>query len=410
MDAALANVIAENFVTQEAADYLEARGLKTCKLIYGSALNEEAFDTKVIQPFLQEGGFEDAAKKAHKNTGDAVFVGAALMCVYRDARDAAAPPPQALMPLLPTYPTPVQQRPATTPTTLEAGDWKKRVEAFESFWTPRRKFPNNLLVGADKVLARMVHEFSTTRNFTPVELGEIIHIHHFTATGQVNMPATRRDALRPVGWIPGNSSEAPQLAFREAVADPRGFWQVTDALQAIKWAIVFAGWTEDDYVAGAWTDFFANMMRTRPGQLEAIKSFYHASACMLALKMRDGDPFATASADIIADRNEHQQFFDNFMPERKSSVGEDKGKGKGKGKRNDLRIHTAPRPYDQQPYTARSRSPGRPAAGASAPTAAAPTVETAAAPALGRPSPVPSAPRIARRRTSTATQFAGIGT
>ena len=54
---------------------------------------------------------------------------------------------------LPPQPPPP---PTRSPTALLPGEWCQRIDAFESSWTPRRKFPAYLLMGAEKFLAAMI--------------------------------------------------------------------------------------------------------------------------------------------------------------------------------------------------------------------------------------------------------------
>ena len=50
----------------------------------------------------------------------------------------------------------------------------------------KRRFPENMLAGAESVLARVWHEHTKTKAYTPITLGEILQKRLFTASGDVN--------------------------------------------------------------------------------------------------------------------------------------------------------------------------------------------------------------------------------
>ena len=49
-----------------------------------------------------------------------------------------------------------------------------------------RRFPENMLAGAESVLARVWREHTKTKAYTPISLGEILQKRLFTASGDVN--------------------------------------------------------------------------------------------------------------------------------------------------------------------------------------------------------------------------------
>ena len=62
------------------------------------------------------------------------------------------------------------------PKSLPAGVYSKLVEDYNSITIDgvRRTFPEKLLLGAEKVLARMYHEHHTSKLYTATPLGEIM--------------------------------------------------------------------------------------------------------------------------------------------------------------------------------------------------------------------------------------------
>ena len=52
-----------------------------------------------------------------------------------------------------------------------------------------RLFPSEILLGAEAVLARLLHEHTSSKHYTPLKLGEVLQARAYTASGQVNTMA-----------------------------------------------------------------------------------------------------------------------------------------------------------------------------------------------------------------------------
>ena len=295
-DMDFATFLRANSVDESAEEYLRKRGLSSSRLLTTAAEDEKEFVAVVVKPFID--GWEGPDKKVYKAPDDPIGTRAALVLAFREANLAARPPfppPPATTALALTAPPPAHDlRPKTS---LDKGEWRERIEAYESMWTPRRTFPKLMLVGAEHVLARMLDEAKGTREYTPLFLGEIVRARSFTATGDPNPDAIKfgmraRDAQSRAG---ASNSSVP---YSEDSFDVRGAWQVNDALEAVKWALVFAGWAPTDDAAAVWTNYFADLVRARPRDLEHVKSYYTACSWRLAFAMRGGTPFTAAVESI----------------------------------------------------------------------------------------------------------------
>ena len=313
MDAAFASLLLNGCgVTAHGRDYLEARGLTTAQIFMRCCGSEEQFVALVIQPFIDgwETG-EGDVKVMHKSPDDPLFTRGALCWARAEALKAEAPTPVAGLPaesalaVAPDPPAPPPPANPSPPKTLAVGEWQARINAYQAHWTPARSFPQKLLTGAEPILARMVHEQVVSRYFSPVALGEIVRIRTYTATGEINpliTAATNRHSMVPVAPAQGSGNRPVEHIWREQTWEVRGTQPVLDALEAIKWALVFAGWASDDAVAGAWTGYFATLIRKGRGDLEQIKAWYHACSWRLACAMREDVGFDAATKDIMEDR------------------------------------------------------------------------------------------------------------
>ena len=91
-----------------------------------------------------------------------------------------------------TTPTPAAT-PATTdkdtiPKTLPPGVYTQLIKDYNNITLDREKrtFPEKILLGADKVLARVYREHHASKHYTAVTLGEIMLQRVFTSLGTVN--------------------------------------------------------------------------------------------------------------------------------------------------------------------------------------------------------------------------------
>ena len=101
----------------------------------------------------------------------------------------AAPPP-----IGPTVPSVITLKDSEdkAPKALPPGIYADLVEAYNRVTIngQRRTFPEKLLLGAEKIIARMWHEHVKSKCYTGVKLGELLQHRHFTATGSVNNRVT----------------------------------------------------------------------------------------------------------------------------------------------------------------------------------------------------------------------------
>ena len=118
--------------------------------------------------------------------------------------------------------------------------------------------------------------------------------------------------------------------------DPRSEQLILDALEANRWAFVFVGFGTDE-VAKEWLDQFAKNLRMKRSP-EMCRDLYEAASLELALAMRGGESFTSATQAIIKDREWWMDWSTNWRPrvqKRKWSPGNSNDnkqyKGQGKG-------------------------------------------------------------------------------
>ena len=227
------------------------------------------------------------------------------------------------------------------PKVLPKGYWATVIQDFEKEVVAgqNRTFPSHQLVGAEEVLARMVHERQVSHLFTPVRLGEVISSRHFTPSGQVNP------------WAKGAEDRAERLSLgndgqfvkqQQPIPEPQRLLTVLDAFESIRWSMIFARWGQEHQV-NTLVDFFVNLTRDHPNKIPQIRE-YKKTSWDLAMHMRAGGTFGSGVDKIVQSPEKHDALArwippDQFKGKGKEGKGRDSkgggkeyGFGKGKGK------------------------------------------------------------------------------
>ena len=214
--------------------------------------------------------------------------------------------------LAPSTPPPASQPPAGTaagparPDQVDARapktfpQWAQRVDAYNAVLIDgqRRRFPELLLLGAETVLARLYHEHTVTKLYTPLQLGEILAVRTFAAGGSLNpLAIDRRTPASGTQALQATAGEAPQ---EESKWEPRSLIAILDGVDAARWAWILTGLTTE-HAAHDFADWFTNRLRQRPQSLEALKDYWLVMGWRTAMRMRSGLTFAEATQEIMAD-------------------------------------------------------------------------------------------------------------
>ena len=149
--------------------------------------------------------------------------------------------------------------PPKVPVKLPTGVWITAVTKYNKVQTggTDRSFPCNLLIGAEKVLARIHHEIHVSKNFTPTLLGEIMTSRAYTATGQINILAQKKSDKQEL------TLEDGQWVAQEPKSwDPNDLMAILDGLESIRWAwILFDMGNEAD--VNEYIEWFIRMAKDR---------------------------------------------------------------------------------------------------------------------------------------------------
>ena len=237
----------------------------------------------------------------------------------------------------PTAPTPPAAVTSTStgdtdrpPKTLAKNVWQNRIKEWESSYTPNRKFPTTLLIGAESILARMIWEHEN-KNYNLLQLGEIIQHRSFTSVGEINRLATK-DMDKCLEVQP----DLTLSARKPKIFEPSSTVAMLDALQAAKWAFVFCGYASEEdsekYIA-----FFEKQTKTHQQAPERVRDLWNSCYWRLAQDMRMSTSFAASTSAIMTDLGWVNDQL-NKKRDRSSEAAElrtpaTERKGKGKGRR-----------------------------------------------------------------------------
>jgi hypothetical protein len=321
-------------------DYLKARGIKAAAILANIARNPDELEARVIKPYLD--GITKEGITYHR-TDELDVYRACMQTAWETAVQLKNKPDTSAAPGsgAPTGPAPAQAAPPShkPPTHLPAGVWLAKITKWETSYNPRRSFPQETILGCERILARMLFELETSHQYTPLKLGEILSYKSLTAMGTPN-PLAAGSEKHKVLSLEGGELTAKEPDFR----DPQSQWALLDAFRSAQWIYIFTEYGSEE-VASRWTNFFTKMARARPNLLHQVRSTWDASGWRVAMAMRSGKTFEEATHAVMTDQIFIQEQLTTNMlqlrdvsnrttpgQKRKSSPSTPSSSAKGRGK------------------------------------------------------------------------------
>ena len=305
-----------------------------------------------------------------------VLTEATVLSAWDDAkqvRTSPAAPPLPATQMVPEGPAPVAAYSANhsvLSTTLRPGQLAEQVEKYESSWSPRRSFLVKMLLGAESVLARLLHEANSSRMFTPVGLGEILKNRAYAPNGQLNVLAQKKSEEKALGWR--RTGDTAELVEANNQYVPKTQWAIIDGLEAVKWAYTWAAYGPDE-VADMFIRPSVFFARQRPDELDGVRSLYEAASWELAILLMGVSTFDIAVSDVSSRTMWMREYLEDYrINNRRYSKGEGKGAKKGQSHHDRTRLsssrerhqrrafpRSSPRRSSPRSHRERSRSPPR---------------------------------------------------
>ena len=211
----------------------------------------------------------------------------------------------------------------TIPKTLPAGVYNQLVKDYNDVALngERREFPEKVLLGADKVLARMHHEHTVSKHYTAVTLGEIMSQRVFTALGTVNAARKKHDLDKRLVV-----DSKHQLVSKEPSDwDVRGLNMIQDGIDAVRWAWILIKFGTEKAV-NKYCSWWITLVRRNSNKLPQIKTLWESFAWDLS----------TVNDALVQSFRKKQSTTDNhdrYQERTKGTKANSKGSGyKGKGR------------------------------------------------------------------------------
>ena len=348
-------ILVESGVPDEAKDYLLARGITTPAILALCGNDAAEFGDLITDKFIAGCKIKGVDLKFSGDPLDQVVLRATMQVAYEACKTQQQMALSATMLSLAPPASTATAASGTTisttttkiPTTLPTGVWAAAVQKWNKIQTGGidRSFPCNILIGAEKVLARIHHEITVSRVFTPVLLGEIMTTRAYTSTGQINIMAQKKPDRQEMSLEDGQ-----WVAQEPKPWDPSDLMAVLDGLESIRWAwILFDMGNECDI--NDYMEWFIRLAKDRKDRLHQVKALWLAANWRFITEMRQGSTFLNAVQSVRADTEWVQ---DRLNQARKGPKGKTKGsdsrqnsrgrgaaKGQGRGRTNSIPAATS---------------------------------------------------------------------
>ena len=226
----------------------------------------------------------------------------------------------------------------SSPKELPSGYWQQQVAKFEAvkIGSEARKFPQEKLIGAEAVIARVVHEMRT-ESHTAIGLHEVVQSRYFDASGNPNPLSAAKKK---------NKSQAAVLTINadyqiETEADipwqPKSVLAFVDCLESIRLLLILVEMGSEASVE-RYFNWFEKQVRSRPHKLEQLRVYWESTSWRIALALRAKQSFKAIVEEIIHDNQSLQDALSKefvLQPVGRPLRGRGEqwdGKGKGKTK------------------------------------------------------------------------------
>ena len=279
--------------------------LKAIKVQTSSTIAVYFKDVNAVQTTIQKltAGITVRGTEYKLGTDDPDAIAASWIVLYEIVKAKYQASITADAPTPTPTPTPMAAASSTTdkdtiPKTLPAGVYNQLVKDYNDVTLngEQREFPEKVLLGADKVLARMHHEHTVSKHYTAVTLGEIMSQRVFTALGTVNAARKKDDLDKRLV-----ADSKHQLVSKEPSDwDVRGLNMIQNGIDAVRWAWILIKFGTEKAV-NKYCDWWITLVRRNSAKLPQIKTLWESFAWDIAMRMRQTETFNTITDELMAD-------------------------------------------------------------------------------------------------------------
>ena len=316
MEDDLRQLAAKANVDDAMLEYLQARRTVTVGLLANIAKDYTELDTILFTPL--EAGFEANGKTHKVEAADIPIAKASLRYLWKLCCDhISAPHPQLTPPAGATTPgTGTPNVPsgsgAKAQKELSADTMRDLLKYYEDekVHGVRRVFPQKMLLGAEKIIARVRHEIQQ-KAYTPMALQEILCARYYDAAGNVNplAQAEHKNASRVVLDVSSQSVHVSE----DQQWTPKGVLSLLDAIDAIGWCWVLTQLAHEVHI-DTYLTWWRQLVRAKANKIEQLKSFWADASWRMCLEMRQGQSFEEMSREIMSDSSALQTALNREPP------------------------------------------------------------------------------------------------
>ena len=281
-------------------------------MVASIAKDFEEIDRILVQPLLD--GYDDGTKKHQVKQEDAAVTKAAMRYLWRLCESQVSSQGSTTPAATPNAGgnATVTATPKATPKELPPDVLRQLIADYESETVGGRNriFPQQMLLGAEKIVARVYYEIAH-QSHTPLHLREILCARYFDAAGNTNMLAQQSEAKASKVLLDVQTS---QVSVPEETSwTPKGVLSMIDAIDAIEccWVLCKLGHELDVQAYLAW---WRALVRSKPQRLEQVKCFWVEMSWKIALQMRHGKSFADLTSAVMKDQYSLQTALNRETP------------------------------------------------------------------------------------------------
>ena len=287
----------------ELREYLQKRGIDSVAVMAALGVDMKEAGDILVGPL--ESGFELASGKVFKLDPLQVPVTRArLRQAWKECDQLINGGERVEKPAPSTVATVSPSKPLKD---LPNGYWQAQIEKYQATCIngERRKFPQEVLIGAEQVLARIVGEMKSG-TFTAIGLHEIVEARYFNAAGEPNPLSAARKKSRPSATVLAINADHQLEAEPEVPWHPKSVLAMLDCVEAVKVALIFVEFTSETVITN-YCEWFSRQVRAKPNKLDQLRVYWESAWWKIAFAMRAKAKFQDIAAEIMADNQALQE-------------------------------------------------------------------------------------------------------
>ena len=327
-------------------NYLYAKGVRTVRQLAKCCVDERGFMLRFLAPYQNGVTISQVEHKVERDFDSACT---AMLVMQEEAKiirqKEVAGPVAAALPAAAAHP-PAAAGAAKAPTIMDKAVWSKQIARWQDQWSPARLFPSKMVLGAEHILLRLMHESQNSKVYTPLLLSEVAAARTYNEDGSLNerrKQAGGQTTVQQLAALVVQQHGSGDITYTQT--DDSSFadssWACADCLDATMWALRFCEYGTDEETED-WRNFWKKIIRSQRIQsdMNVLLEVYSVVEWRIALEQREGTTWATSAKSIINDGEYLKQQVEDGKAKRNRRNQQDGRWGAKRGASQELpRIH-----------------------------------------------------------------------